>query len=290
MLRSIKEEWKTMGRFKNIEPVYWNYEAKVNLPHFALYQYHKYFHNIWIASAFKGADGNLAVLPNLITRFKNHLDLMDNILGYKFGGETDPYEFKGIILTGWSRYSHFDTMCELLPASIPSLILNLVVIQKFKEGVFSKLYWWEYMYSTFFASDYSKALNCSNLIGKLINIDVSSCDFSGSSLYNSVRNFESVENEMRVCLKLLSITSDKHLKSHVNKCENNWNDTYDDVMRRRNNNVAQFMSELYDNIVIEEYIAEKTIIAYQMIKEFKGNILRTSDPFLNKRVINGFSF
>jgi hypothetical protein len=37
---------------------------------------------------------------------------------------------QGIILTGWSRFTHEMVLCELLPMSIPSLALCLTVIEK----------------------------------------------------------------------------------------------------------------------------------------------------------------
>ena len=33
--------------------------------------------------------------------------------------------FDGIMLTGWSRYDHFLSLCELLPYSIPSMAFSL---------------------------------------------------------------------------------------------------------------------------------------------------------------------
>lgn len=38
------------------------------------------------------------------------------------------HQIRGLVLTGWQRYDHLATLCELLPAAIPSLILNLITV------------------------------------------------------------------------------------------------------------------------------------------------------------------
>ncbi|KAM3960696.1 hexosaminidase D [Aphomia sociella] len=133
MLRGISlSEWYKINflSFNNIEVVYWDYEAILKVSHVNLMKYHKKFSNTWIASAFKGADGRTAIFPNDKMRLANHFSWFNLILGYKFGGEKETHHFKGIILTGWSRYSHMDPPCELLQASIPSLIINLLNEEK----------------------------------------------------------------------------------------------------------------------------------------------------------------
>ena len=118
----------------NVEVVPWDYSAFPKFIHTYYYSLHKTFKEIWVASAFKGADGENAMMSNVRKRFKNHLSWMRFILSYKFGGETEVYKFKGIILTGWSRYSHEQGQCELLPVAMPSLMLNLLLIKKIREG------------------------------------------------------------------------------------------------------------------------------------------------------------
>ena len=39
-------------------------------------------------------------------------------------------KIKGIAVTGWSRYDHFATLCELLPTALPSLAMCLQVLDK----------------------------------------------------------------------------------------------------------------------------------------------------------------
>jgi hexosaminidase len=36
----------------------------------------------------------------------------------------------GFILTGWQRFQHFEVLCELLPVAIPSLLANLLFLNR----------------------------------------------------------------------------------------------------------------------------------------------------------------
>lgn len=119
----------------DVEAVSWEYAAYPKFSHKYFYNLHKNFNSIWIASAYKGADGRDAKIPNIKKRFQNHLSWMKFILGYKFGGEKRVHNFEGIILTGWSRYTHYSPQCELLPIAMPSLILNLLLIQTVQSGI-----------------------------------------------------------------------------------------------------------------------------------------------------------
>ena len=84
------------------------------------------FDEIWVATAFKGADKTTTNFVPIKNRVENHISWLKTV-------STFPPSLKvtGMTLTGWSRFDHFGALCELLPASIPSLALCLGVL---KEG------------------------------------------------------------------------------------------------------------------------------------------------------------
>ncbi|CAI5454859.1 unnamed protein product [Caenorhabditis angaria] len=112
-----------------VVPVAWKYTANLDkdLPEQMWRNLSYSFKEVWGGSAFKGADGPSAywnrmkpyILNNKAWYLQNekHQHLFDR--------------FDSIILTGWQRYDHFASLCELWPTSMSSLALNLIVLSKF---------------------------------------------------------------------------------------------------------------------------------------------------------------
>ena len=116
-----------------VEPVVWVYGDDIHslLPHFAWHAYRRTFPHVWTAGAYKGASGETALVPDVQTHQLNTvswLNIMKNCSGCK-----------GFFLTGWSRYDHFAVLCELLPASVPSLVNNLLLASRGETHQISKL-------------------------------------------------------------------------------------------------------------------------------------------------------
>ncbi|RVE48244.1 hypothetical protein evm_007101 [Chilo suppressalis] len=198
MLRDIKAYvWLNIEPFNNVHPVYWDYGSTLRVTHKNLYAYHKNFPHIWIASAYKGADGRISTMMNVRERFLNNFRWMRYILDYKFGGEAS-YTFNGIILTGWSRYSHMDPPCELLPVSIPSLVLNLLVIQNFKSGFnVAGINNERVVVENFFREHINVELNKSfKCLTNYDNLDFSVCKFEGQELYKTMIQYILMKKEI----------------------------------------------------------------------------------------------
>ncbi|XP_071443606.1 hexosaminidase D-like [Hetaerina americana] len=108
---------------KYVEPMIWHYRAEDNfqLPTDMWEKYSKIFPNFWVASAFKGATGSSRMLPIPSYHINNHMTWLKILTE-----EAGKFErFRGVALTGWSRYDHFATLCEMLPVGIPCLALCL---------------------------------------------------------------------------------------------------------------------------------------------------------------------
>jgi len=69
---------------------------------------------LWAGSAFKGADGAYADIPNLENRTANMLAWVE------YAKKT---RIEGVIATGWSRYNTFLSPCESIESSLDSLVL-----------------------------------------------------------------------------------------------------------------------------------------------------------------------
>ncbi|XP_050547606.1 hexosaminidase D-like isoform X4 [Daktulosphaira vitifoliae] len=112
---------------KLVEPMIWVYAEDVYrfVMQTVWEKYQAVFPHAWTSSAFKGAFGETLYVPNVKRHLENNLNwlqLMSNEESRFTGG------FKGIVITGWQRYDHFAVLCETLPASIPSMIVNLMAV------------------------------------------------------------------------------------------------------------------------------------------------------------------
>lgn len=290
MLRTLKPiEWNTISFLGNVEPVYWDYQPSLSVSHLNLLNYHRKFNSIWIASAFKGADGRMASIPNMKQRFLNHLNWMNLILDYKFGGENRVYNFKGIILTGWSRYSHMDPPCELLPIAIPSLILNLLIVKKFKAGIVAgdeASTDVDDFFLKYISDDWNKCLKCNKTVDP--DFETINCDFESNQLYNVLKQYELLKadvasgfNSDKTALSSIEYYASKkflnmnNLMQHINWC----NDTLNELV-----NVElmlyHYMKRYYDTDVIDEYVNYKTFSAKKKLKE----ILKALNGHIRTRV------
>lgn len=104
------------------DAVVWNYAPDVDtsFPETMWRAYRRAGVRLWGASAFKGSGGEDIIWPWTEERTRNHE-------GWARRAAKTPLQ--GVILTGWSRHSHFYALCETLPAGLPSLALGLEVLR-----------------------------------------------------------------------------------------------------------------------------------------------------------------
>lgn len=110
-----------------VEPMVWVYAEDVYrfVPSIVWDKFATVFPRVWTASAFKGAFGETMYIPNIKRHLENNLKWLEVMAseGPKF-----KEGFQGLVITGWQRYDHFAVLCELLPAAIPSLAVNLLTV------------------------------------------------------------------------------------------------------------------------------------------------------------------
>ncbi|CAH0721126.1 unnamed protein product, partial [Brenthis ino] len=262
MFRSIPLYIWNKIRKPDIDLVYWDYTPGItSVSDVNLMKHHKTVNSIWIASAFKGADGVKATYPDLKNRFSNHFSWMKLILDYKFSGENEIYNFKGIILTGWSRYSHMEPPCELLPVSIPSLYLNLLLIKQFKNEVQDiKSLDLNTFFVKYMKEDLTENLHCSE--SKNISyFDTYYCYFEGNEVYQILKDWDTMETHIyKTINSVQSIMFTIEYYSKIRKINMNslwdcldWYYEYINEIRHMKYRMTKLLSQYYDDCFVEEY-------------------------------------
>lgn len=110
-----------------VQPVLWQYnptdyfQIDPNLWN----NYRIVFGEVWAGSAFKGANGSCQIVSPVSRYVSNHEAWVEEYKRYRH-----EVNFAGVILTGWSRYDHYATLCELMPVSLPSLSSCLNILQR----------------------------------------------------------------------------------------------------------------------------------------------------------------
>jgi len=116
MIRTASvEQLKCSSLDKLVQPVVWCYGQVLIFPTGMLERYQSVWGEkfIWGASAWRGATGSNMKATNIRYHLENHL-AWQSVLN-------EIPDMAGLIMTGWARYDHFATMCELLPVALPSL-------------------------------------------------------------------------------------------------------------------------------------------------------------------------
>ena len=121
------ENLKLMAKY--VEPMVWAYVPDLDnyykFPNGMWKRYFASFPKIWIASSFKGADKPVTNYPPIDHHIQNHLSWLKILSAFP-----KSVQVIGVALTGWSRFDHYASLCELLPASIPSIAFCLTVLRK----------------------------------------------------------------------------------------------------------------------------------------------------------------
>ncbi|XP_056647510.1 hexosaminidase D-like isoform X2 [Diorhabda sublineata] len=130
MFRNIDEAiLKEYNIGELVEPMVWYYHTLDDF--FSPNLWNKYcnvFPHLWGATAFKGATGSRQIMPVPYHHIQNHECWIRGLALYN----DQIKNFHGLVLTGWSRYDHYATLCELLPSGIPSLCNCLLTLENGK--------------------------------------------------------------------------------------------------------------------------------------------------------------
>lgn len=271
-----------LGKLVNI--VIWDYgngTVENTLPAWIWFNYHKIFNNnIWIASAFKGAFGDTAMIPNLQRHYGNNLKWMRIATSYKIGGKSNLIQFRGIFLTGWSRYSHFHVLCETLPVGIPSLVLNLILLNTYTNLYlnnasiinlhrtvsqrWTKLLGCPHFLQNEISDNFRQIESSERTINEYLSQTIATCSFDGNDIYEAIRALDELEKTKILPLILESAFSKNgFLQYNIDHKtvgnENIFDNAFQEgkYLKQLSQTIWQTMSKFFDEYTVGEFMEYK---------------------------------
>lgn len=261
-----------------VEPVVWAYTEKITrlVPNYLWFWYSKTFPRLWVAGAFKGAGLPTSVLPDIPTHYNNQQSWL------KLLASTET-EIAGYVLTGWSRFDHFAVLCELLPPSIPSLLLNLILLT-YQESDTNILPRWK------------SSLKCP--MKSTLTIDsttathqpLASCSFPGQSAFLVTSKYMTLKSKVERFYK--SVTEDKAWMTNYNVRYNfsspfriledfRLSEGYTLIREVKNfkTETRSVLLEYFDNYTVEEWIEQRI----QPLAEKLSYLENISNQLVSKR-------
>lgn len=165
-----------------VEPVVWNYQEQFDslFTETVFNRFVSVFKRVWAGSAFKGANRPDSYFVANSHYLLNHLTWLNALRSETL----ENYDrFQGFMITGWSRYDHFAVLCELFPAAVPSLTINMLTVQAGN-------------YSTEVLEKATESLHCATSLS-LNHLGYSPvCKFPGSSVYQLIMKLQSSRRDI----------------------------------------------------------------------------------------------
>nr|XP_033322928.1 hexosaminidase D-like [Megalopta genalis] len=240
------------GLHSMVEPVIWKYttDPGATLNDQLWESYATVWKDVWVATAFKGATLPDRYYTDLAYHMENHQRWLEIISRY-----SNQITFKGVMLTGWQRYDHFSVLCELLPVALPSLAVNLAILQapelnRFPVNV---------------PTPVMQALRCEGIISLTVpepHYGWAKCSYQGVSIYAIVLRLFSLtqevqkmeqDNTFKGWLKPYNIKHSFSSPVHVERAVADL-DRHKMELIYIEKEMRNAMEDIYDNYTIQEWI------------------------------------
>ncbi|XP_078048556.1 hexosaminidase D [Augochlora pura] len=235
-----------------VEPVIWKYttDPGATLNDQLWESYATVWKDVWVATAFKGATLPDRYYTDLAYHMENHQRWLEIISRY-----SNQITFKGVMLTGWQRYDHFSVLCELLPVALPSLAVNLAILQAPELNGFP----------VDVPAPVMQALRCEGIISLVVSepqYGWAKCSYQGVSIYATILRLFSLtqevakmeqDNTFKGWLKPYNIKHSFSSPVHVERAIADL-DRHKMELVYIEKEMRNAMEDIYDNYTIQEWI------------------------------------